>query len=496
MIIVYLFKKVVCRQSQLTDFIDPLNIRRIVIHRYRTVSWTNTIEVSIRRHKTIIPKTKKRLPRLVQVDLDRFMETSKKKDQTKECNPKTPDQGSRIENKEFKEEMKPNLEPDTFGPYLYTYPYMHLDRFYSVPSVIQEDFCITPFLQEEWKYFQEMEACTGLFQHMIALNSFKYWDTVEAEIREKGFHPKGFPVVEFIKWEFLRHSFGIENYSKAERIFREFNPEVLKTAFEKPDRIPKPYHASHYYQWLTAEHFHIFFLKLVEECVNFGIIVPRIAVADGLIFRSWAGNFTLDAWSQPTDPQASITHHNNKYLGKCYNAIIFFAWCGNRWLPVDLRVITGSANENSMFQPLVEDFLQKSPFEWDVFLYDAGASSASNRRFLKAEGIISGIAARKNITSEDILDLGQKRFYYAEDIPEGMSQEQYKRLLNHRSQEEAGFSGFTTYHDMKRMNTMGRDAATIHILKYLILQLLHALSAYKVNRPDLLMMYSAFSTLS
>ena len=109
--------------------------------------------------------------------------------------------------------------------------------------------------------------------------------------------------------------------------------------------------------------------------------------------------------------------------------------------------------------------------------------------------MISGIVARKNIKREVILDVGHKRFCFSDDIPVGMSLEQYKRLLNHRSQEEAGFSGFTTYHNMKRMNTMGQDAATIHVLKYMILQLLHALSAYKVNRPDLLMMYSAFSSL-
>ena len=78
----------------------------------------------------------------------------------------------------------------------------------------------------------------------------------------------------------------------------------------------------------------------------------------------------------------------------------------------------------------------------------------------------------------------------------GMSQEQYKRLLYHRSQEEAGFSGFSTYYHMKQMNTMGIDAATIHVQKFIALQLLHALSAYKVNRPDLLMYYSSFSALS
>lgn len=112
----------------------------------------------------------------------------------------------------------------------------------------------------------------------------------------------------------------------AERIFRDFNPEILKKAFDKPDRIPKPYHYSYYYQWLTPEHFRTFFKKLVADCVEFKIITPRIVIADGLIFRTWAGNFTLDRWLQPTDPQASVTYHHNKDLGKCYNAVVFLAW--------------------------------------------------------------------------------------------------------------------------------------------------------------------------
>jgi hypothetical protein len=170
--------------------------------------------------------------------------------------------------------------------------------------------------------------------------------------------------------------------------------------------------------------------------------------------------------------------------------------CGNRWLPVDLRVITGSANENMMFIPLIEDFLNSSPYEWFVFLYDSGASSVENRVFLKNKGLISGITARKNLVQEVILEANDHRYCFNDDIPNGMSLEQYKRLLNHRSQIEAGFSGFSTYHHMKQMNSMGQDAATIHVLKYLILQLLHAIAAYKVNRPDLLMMYSAFSSLS
>lgn len=495
MIEIYIRGTLVCTQMQMDDYLNPpqRNIKCII--RYRRVNISKTIKVCTSAQKPAKYLIKRRIHRLYEIKLERIIPNllialGNNPFQALSLDSLTKHipviEISLEENQtEFKQE----------GPFLFTYPYMHLDRFNSIPSVSQEDFGSHPLLINEWKYYQEVEAFTGLFQHMILLNSFAYWDTVETELREAGWHPKGFTVVEFIKWEFLRHSLGISSYSDAQRIFSAFNPELLKGAFDRPTHIPAPYHASYYYKWLKPIHFQTFFQKLVDDCVKYKIIIPRIAIADGLIFRTWAGNFTLDQWMQPTDPGATITVHNKKHLGKCYNGIVYYAWCGTRWLPVDLRVITGSANENSMFELLTKDFLEKSSYDWDVFLYDSGACSADNRQFLKVEGLIPGITARKNIIREVVLDIDHKRYCFADDIPDGMSLEQYKRLLNHRSQEEAGFSGFTTYHHMKQMNTTGHDGATIHVLKYLCLQLLHALAAYKVNRPDLLMMFSAFSSL-
>jgi hypothetical protein len=403
----------------------------------------------------------------------------------------------RQESLHIPEKSQEPVESEAFsgGPFLNKFPFLHLDRFRSVNNVIQTEFCQNQILVDEWKYYQELEAFHGLFQHMVILNSFEYWDTVEQELRTQGFHPKSFTIQEFIKWEFLRHSMGITSYTDAQRIFQAFDQERLKPIFKHPDRIPAPYHASYYYKWLTPRHFQRFLQLLVKECIEYKIIVPKIVIGDGLIFRTWAGNFSLDQWLKPTDPQATITVHQKKLLGKCYNGIAFYAWCGDRWLPVDLRMATGSANENDLFESLAADFLKANPYDWKVFLYDSGASSTTNRNYLKGNGLISGIPARSNIKKEVILDVDHHRYCFADDIPDGMSLEQYKRLLNHRSQEEAGFSGFTTYNHMKQMNTMGIDAAMIHMQKYIILQLLHALSAYKVNRPDLLMYFSSFSTL-
>jgi len=383
------------------------------------------------------------------------------------------------------------------GPYLNGLPYNFFDRFPGIPAVTQEMFCKDPYLAEEWTYYQEVDQFTGLFQDLLLLNAdiFAYWDDVETEIRQKGFNPKGFSVKEFVKWEFFRHSQGLDNYEHAHDIFAQYDRTLLAQVFEHPDRIPRPYHASYYYKWLTPAHFHAFLLRLVQECVYNEIIIPKIVMADGLFERSAAGNFSLDKFLQPTDPDATRTVHNKVYLGKGFMAIVFCAWCGHRWLPVDVRVFSGSTNENAYFKPTVADFLETTPYDWKAILYDTGASAKANRKFAQDQRLIAGITARSNIKREEILQLGSNRYAFVEDIPDGMSIRQYRRLLEHRSQTEAIFSPFSTVFDMKRMNSMGQAAAMIHMCKYLSLLLLHALSAFKVNAPRLVMKAKAFTQL-
>jgi hypothetical protein len=390
----------------------------------------------------------------------------------------------------------PMIEENNEGPYLTGLPYNFFDRFPSVPSVTQDMFCREPPLADAWKYYQEDEHFTGLFQHMIILNCFEYWDQVEDEIRQDGFHPKGFTVKEFVIWEFFRHSRGIADFEQAYETFSQFNTDLLGQIFTHPDRIPQPSHASYYYQWLKPAHFHKFLLRLVAECVHYGIIIPKILMADGLFVRSAAGNFSLDKFLQPTDPAASRTVHNNRYFGKGYMGIVFCAWCRNRWLPVDVRVFTGSISENAYFKPTIADFLCTTPYEWEITLYDTGGCGEDNRLYLKDQKQISGITARSNIKKEAIIQLGTNRYAFWEDIPEKMSIHMYQRLLEHRAQEEAVFSPFTTVFNMKRMNQMGWNAAMIHYCQYLSLLLLHALTAYKVNAEHLIMNAKAFTNLN
>lgn len=57
---------------------------------------------------------------------------------------------------------------------------------------------------------------------------------------------------------------------------------------------------------------------------------------------------------------------------------------------------------------------------------------------------------------------------------------------------EQGNSYNHTYYNGARMNTHGIDAAIKHQANIYILELLKALSAYKLGRPDLVMKPGAF----
>jgi len=178
MIIIYYFTNIVYRQMQIPDFIDPSNMQVKTIRRYRRVNFSKTIEVCFRKRKRGKRLIKCRIKKLKQLTLERWLNRSKiVQDYPVSSGYKQikPEQ-SEIKSLGFSNDQESKQIQE--GPYLYNYPYMHVDRFYSVPSVLQEEFCNSPLLRDEWKYYQEIEAFTGLFQHMIALNSFKYWDTV------------------------------------------------------------------------------------------------------------------------------------------------------------------------------------------------------------------------------------------------------------------------------------------------------------------------------
>ena len=83
------------------------------------------------------------------------------------------------------------------------------------------------------------------------------------------------------------------------------------------------------------------------------------------------------------------------------------------------------------------------------------------------------------------------------DFPDGISQNQFRKLLNHRARTRSRIFALTDMvFVMKHMNRRGLDAAYMQFCIYCILLWQIALSALKVNRENLIMKATAFNDLN
>ena len=111
---------------------------------------------------------------------------------------------------------------------------------------------------------------------------------------------------------------------------------------------------------------------------------------------------------------------------------------------------------------------------------------------IQHQGLVPIIRARKNLKTHPVREL-KKDFYFNTDfIPNEWSDELFLKIYSFRPMIEQGNSYNNTYYNALRMNTRGMEAAIkLRSLIY-ILELLKALTAYKLGRPDLIMKPTAF----
>ncbi|TKJ20048.1 MAG: hypothetical protein CEE42_15110 [Promethearchaeota archaeon Loki_b31] len=110
---------------------------------------------------------------------------------------------------------------------------------------------------------------------------------------------------------------------------------------------------------------------------------------------------------------------------------------------------------------------------------------------MRFKGLIPIIRARKNLKTHPIRELKKGFFFNTNYIPDGWSDDYFFKIYSFRPMIEQGNSYNNTYYNAYRMNNRGMDAAIkLRSLIY-ILELLKALTAYKLGRPDLIMKPSA-----
>ncbi len=155
-------------------------------------------------------------------------------------------------------------------------------------------------------------------------------------------------------------------------------------------------------------------------------------------------------------------------------------------------MFAGNRNNILEFRETMAGFFQATMYEWEIVIADSGPYSLQNMKNIQHHGLIPVIRARKNLKTHPTKQL-KKDFYFNTDfIPEGWSDELFLKIYSFRPMIEQGNSYNNTYYSAFRMNTRGIDAAIRNRSLIYILELLKALTAYKVGRPALIMKPTTF----
>lgn len=151
-------------------------------------------------------------------------------------------------------------------------------------------------------------------------------------------------------------------------------------------------------------------------------------------------------------------------------------------------------NDILAFKETMTGFFQTTKYEWQIVIADSGPYSLQNMKNMQHHGLVPVIRARKNLKTHPIRQL-KKDFYFNTDfIREEWSDELFLNVYSFRPMIEQGNSYNTTYYNASQMNTRGMDAAIkFHSFIY-ILELLKALTSYKLGHPDLVMKPIAFES--
>ena len=151
-------------------------------------------------------------------------------------------------------------------------------------------------------------------------------------------------------------------------------------------------------------------------------------------------------------------------------------------------------NEILTFRETMEGFFALTKYKWQVLIADSGPYSLQNMENIQFKGIVPIIRAMKNLKTHPIRELKKGFFFNTNYIPKGWSDDYFLRIYSFRPMIEQGNSYNNMYYNAYRMNTRGMDAAIkLRSLIY-ILELLKALTAYKLGRPDLIIKPSAFES--
>lgn len=379
-----------------------------------------------------------------------------------------------------------NWEPKLKDKYLYRFPRVNIPPF--------EEFGLGTISKMEWDMHRYLKGFSGFFENLFEFNDFTFFQDLQESLENRGVSFKDMFIEDVLAYELLRINLGFKNYAGIERMGRFIDYPPLFSITHDPNFFPNARDISYIITRIPAEALFEFFQLLVKECIDCQIIIPRILIWDGQFIRSNCSNNKEKGQSNYNDPDAGYCRHNGIKKGVGYDPGILYAHCFNRWLPIYFKMFAGNRNDILAFRETMEEFLTLTKYEWQVLIADSGPYSLQNMENIRFKGIIPIIRARKHLKTHPIRELKKGFFFNTDFIPKEWSDTYFLKIYSFRPMIEQGNSYNNTFYNASRMNTRGIGAAIkLRSLLY-ILELLKALTAYKLGRSDLLMKPSAFES--
>ncbi|MCF2141378.1 MAG: transposase [Candidatus Lokiarchaeota archaeon] len=342
---------------------------------------------------------------------------------------------------------------------------------------------------------------TGFFNHIFEFNDLSYFDDLQDRLERHNIKFRDIFLYDIIAISLFQRFLGIESYTELERLSFFLSQHPLFGIVHDALFFPTAKDLSYILNLLPVQVIYDYFFSLVAEMIDLKIIVTRILVWDGQFMKSNANNNYKDAkhktMKQYNDPEAGYHRHNGQHKGVGYEVSNLYCYCGSwgRAFPVYFEVFPGNKNENPMFRETLTNFLQLPIGQgWNFIILDSGGYSEESIQFCLKSGIYPLVRAKKNIKSHQTKELKKGYWFRTDFIPVGWTEKDLVQMYKIRPVIEAGQAANNFFYKSRRMNTRGlENAIRSRGLNY-IFDLLRAITAVKLNRPDLISKLNSFST--
>lgn len=374
----------------------------------------------------------------------------------------------------------------------------YLTRFRRVCKTSYCDFAQEKISKREWDMIQTLPKFMGFFNHIPEFNDFSYFDEVQEKLEAKGISFKNIYIHDVILFELIRRQIGFRDYTGLEKVKGFLYSDPFEGFLTNPTFFPSASDVSYVMTRIPAEFLMKFFHGLVREAIELKIIDTKILLGDGQFFRSNCNNNYRDDVAKKAkkynDPEAGYCRHNGVMKGVGYDPWCFYAFMGsNRIIPVHFKMFAGNRNDNPAFRETFDELIDLDLGDWNLVITDSGPYSKRSLDFCIDKGVIPLIRARKNLKTHNTKEL-KKGYWFNEDyFPPGWSDDDVLTVYKLRPGVEKALAPNNTYYNASRMNTRGLDNAIKHRVLYYILDLLKAITAYKIGRPDLISKLRAFT---